>query len=78
MRITRPPDMAKPLAGGFGGADTAADCGQDRNVRGAEPQWVRATSARLVGIVNAHRRTFPGVALPCEIQVAVAREWSQT
>jgi len=78
QRITRPPDRAKPTPGGdvgFGGADTGADCGNDGSAKGNVPQWTRHTSPRLVAIVNAHRQAFPGVALPRDIQVAIAREW---
>ena len=79
-RLIGPPDRAKPTPGwdvGFGRADTAADCRQDRSAKDELPQWARHTSPRLVGIVNAHRQTFPGIALPRDIQAALAAEWSR-
>ena len=80
-RITRPPDRAKPTPSrdvGFVGADTAADCEQDRNRKRDESQWTRCTSARLVAIVDAHRRAFPSLALSRDIQLALAHEWAAT
>ena len=76
--IDRPPDRTKPTPGGdvgFGGAEKSADCRDHRSAKGGTPQWTRHTSARMIAIVDAHRQAFPGVALPCDIQVAIAREW---
>jgi len=79
MLRRRPPHRAKPTPGndvGFGRADTATDCRTDRSAKADSPQWTHRTSAGLIAIVNAHREGFPGVALPRDIQVAIAREWS--
>ena len=77
--LSRPPDKARPTGTwALDSADTAADCRTDRNAKADAPQWMRHTSVRLVAIVGAYRQAFPVVALPRNIQMAIAREWGRS